>query len=105
MVYTSSKRRYFKLLNNGHFIGRFYGITLTQVANKVLSSMFKRNYKLIQGKFIKFDIKECTRGGEQMVYKYRGMRCKLVPPKLVDFLNKNNAKRVYFKYKNIVNQR
>jgi hypothetical protein len=66
--------RYFRLINNitGRSFGRYRGKTPKQAANKVFTSLVKRNQ--YNNEIINFSIIECTLHSEKKIYKYTGER-------------------------------
>lgn len=92
----SSGQRYFKLMYNNEFQGRYSGKKPKQAANKAFSSIIKDMKKSGNqhggvDESINFSIRECTRNSKHKEYKYVGVRETLKTPVKVEIKNEDGS--------------
>ena len=106
-------KRYFRIVQEGNTCGRVQGNKPKQAANKAFSSLCRKfsNPEEIVGKEQVFSIQECTRGSNQQVYTYKGLKVALAPENYIkverkvsvpqsDGSVKDEVKVVCYKFKN-----
>lgn len=96
------RQRYFKCEYNGESFGRYCGLKPKQAANKALTSIIRGNGGNDQciDKTFKFEMIECTRGGNKKRSVYEGVRTKLPTPLVVNIKSEAGAKTITYKFTN-----
>lgn len=101
-VEGDKRQRYFKCEYNKDSFGRYCGLKPKQAANKALTSIIRSNGgndKCIDKTF-RFEMIECTRGGNKKRSIYEGVRTRLPKPLVVNIKSESGAKTITYKFTN-----
>jgi hypothetical protein len=96
------RQRYFKCEYGGNSFGRYCGLKPKQAANKALTSIIRDNGGNEQciDKTFRFEMIECTRGGNKKRSLYEGIRTKLETPLIVKIKSTAGEKTITYKFTN-----